>query len=260
PGPGEQMQTFETADLLTARYEWNELRPRQAQPQTARSIAEQGLYLQGVATALKANDPLLISFDGGATHSLVRAEKVEIDSTGNRTRIALRQEATLAAPVGPHPPRIPAGASLLADVVGLLKRPPSVPPASARALARDVKVSYRARADTLPRLMGALQPVLSDKLYAAIKNLPPAHTTEIRVHALRVSAAPFGHNAPLRVVDFSNNVPQFDEWQSGNPFDGHHEVHHAAAQATHHDERTLLLDNGHDMAPDRLTAIYRPDT
>jgi predicted phage baseplate assembly protein len=260
PGPGEQMQTFETADPLTARYEWNELRPRQAQPQSKGSIAEQGLYLQGVATGLKPNDPLLISFDGGASHRLVRAETVEIDSVGNRTRIALRREGTLAAAT-PRPPRTAAGVSILADVVGQLKRPPSVPPASAKALARDVSVAYRTRADTLPRLMGALQPTLADTLYAALKNLPPGRTTEIRVHALRVSAAPFGNNSPLRVVDFSNNVPQFDEWQISHPFDGHHEPHlAAAAQATHHDERTLFLDNDYDMAPDSLIVIDRPDT
>jgi hypothetical protein len=118
-----------------------------------------------------------------------------------------------------------------------------------------VNVAYRTRADTLPRLMGALQPALADKLYAALKNLPPARTTEIRVHALRVSAAPFGNNAPLRVVDFSGNIPQFDEWQISHTFDGHHEPHlAAAAQATHHDERTLFLDNDYDMAPDSLTS------
>jgi predicted phage baseplate assembly protein len=89
PGPGELPQPFESAADLPARTAWNKLQPRMSRPQTAESIAADGLYLKGTATNLKPNDPLLIGFGFGKPIPL-RVVDVKADPTLNRTHLTLR--------------------------------------------------------------------------------------------------------------------------------------------------------------------------
>ena len=95
PGPGEQMQTFETSELLEARASWNLLKPRMIRPQTESRIkgesegtAPPQVYLKGISTNLKPGDMLLIDF-GGAEQLLYRIVKVETEAAVNRTRLEL---------------------------------------------------------------------------------------------------------------------------------------------------------------------------
>ncbi len=70
PAPGQQMQTFETAETLEARSEWNTLRPRITQPQNISLDTVAGLnelWVVGANANLKANDQLLYLFDDLAT-------------------------------------------------------------------------------------------------------------------------------------------------------------------------------------------------
>ena len=95
PGPGEQMQTFETAELLTARHEWNAIKPRMRQPQRSdlASVVRKGLYLQGTTTQLKPNDALLIvgkDASGKEIRRPYRVEAVVIDPTADFTKVTLR--------------------------------------------------------------------------------------------------------------------------------------------------------------------------
>jgi hypothetical protein len=63
--PGELPQTFETADKLRARDQWNVLKPRTMVPQTLEDVAKTlKLYLKGRSTGLKPNDPIHVT-DGG---------------------------------------------------------------------------------------------------------------------------------------------------------------------------------------------------
>lgn len=93
PGPGELPQTFETAEDLQARAEWNLLAPRQSRPQPLDKLRQGDwpLYLKGTSTNLKPNDPVLIDF-GTASDSvaLFRAVKVEPDDAAKRTKVTLR--------------------------------------------------------------------------------------------------------------------------------------------------------------------------
>ncbi|HEY0172794.1 MAG TPA: putative baseplate assembly protein [Pyrinomonadaceae bacterium] len=59
PGPGEKPQTFETVEELEARAAWNLLLARAVAPQQLRQGATRA-YIKGVATNLKAGDPLLL--------------------------------------------------------------------------------------------------------------------------------------------------------------------------------------------------------
>jgi predicted phage baseplate assembly protein len=102
PGPDELPQPFETAEPLPARAEWNALKPRQtrAQPVDDRfwsSSALPDLYVEGVNTGLKANDPLLFVLGLAANQQRVqRIQQVEPDTAANHTKVTLQ---TVAAPV-----------------------------------------------------------------------------------------------------------------------------------------------------------------
>ena len=94
PGPGETPQSFETSEDLLARREWNNPKPRMTRPQritpeNAETI--DALYLDGVTTKLKPNDPLLFVFGDGEGLQVLRwVETVSEDQTNKRTRITLR--------------------------------------------------------------------------------------------------------------------------------------------------------------------------
>lgn len=89
PGPDELPQSFETSEDLKARAAWNRLVPRKTQPQQMSSIESSGkLYLKGIATNLKPNDPLLIDHGSGEPQ-LFRVVAVDADAAADRTEIAI---------------------------------------------------------------------------------------------------------------------------------------------------------------------------
>src|SRR5438132_1866520 len=80
PGPGEQMQSFETSQDLLARTEWSKIRPRLTRPiriteENAATIPF--LYLTGSSTKLKQNDPILMVV--GTIRQLRRVASVEVE-------------------------------------------------------------------------------------------------------------------------------------------------------------------------------------
>jgi predicted phage baseplate assembly protein len=357
PGPGEQMQTFETSDPLEARVEWNAIKPRLTQPQTSASIANNGLYLAGTATRLKANDSLLIDYADGAGLQLARIQAVEEESENKRTRVVLRTRPvteTVAALVQRYSDvhsfgvsadaattkrvlalvqevrdaleggeaalavhldatalprldaelskaesahfskltpwlngldrelrslraRIPAeqpaagratderkgGTGVVGVLVEKLTRRPSVPPASEKQLARSVASVFGGQSDTVPRLLTVMQPLLQDTFYASWKSLPPPRAQPLTVYALRVAAAPFGHNAPLRQT--RNDPVTFSEWQINDPWNAGGGVillardTGAGGAQDFHQPYTLFLDNDYDIAPDSYVAIEKTD-
>lgn len=100
PGPDELPQSFETAEDLYARAEWNLLQPRLQRPQAMRREdfdVERAIYLKGTSTNLKANDPVLIDFGiriansllGGSSVELFRVLKVEPEQSADRTKVTL---------------------------------------------------------------------------------------------------------------------------------------------------------------------------
>jgi len=103
PGPGQFPQSFETSADLEARADWNAIKPRMSVPQyiiQARidtlnfidtSTADGSLYLDGVATQLQQNDPLLFVFDD--TEANVQ----------NRQHFYGGQVFTHARKIDPHP-------------------------------------------------------------------------------------------------------------------------------------------------------------
>lgn len=278
PGPGEQMQTFETSHALEARAEWGALRPARTRPQTTTTIRDRGrLYLQGTSTGLRANDPLLIDVGDGSAPRVVWIRSVE--ARDDRTVVELASPAQALASADEPPPAPLAAAavnqrdrSMLSPVVEALKRPPSVPPASPARLRRSAEQSLAVGADNFPRLLAAVDPRLQGSLHRSLANLPAAESP-LRVFALRTTAAPFGHSAPLRIESVTEGVPRFAEWQIDDPMgtgdggDGGDRdvpvigaVPPAAAPASHHLPGTVFLDNDYDIAPDTWVVIEQPTT
>lgn len=162
---------------------------------------------------------------------------------------------------------------ILGRAIDQLALAPSLPPANARRLPRDIAVAYGEKADTIPRLLTSIRPALQAGFYAAWRNLPSPVTPQIAVHALTVAAAPFGHNAPLRQTGLDRNRPIFEEWDIDDPWNqpsGNESEpinvsspeggERAAAGPTpdYHKPRELYLDGDYDIAPDSCIVIEKP--
>jgi predicted phage baseplate assembly protein len=132
----------------------------------------------------------------------------------------------------------------LAAVVEQLKTPPTIPPASARQMPRSANIALAPRANSVPQLLVALQPALSSTLFPALQNLPSASAPQLEVYALPVVAAPFGHNAPLRLIGFAGEpkLPVMAEW---NVYDPLNEIREVTGE--HHEPGVIFLDNEYEI-------------
>ena len=104
PGPGEKPQTFETVEKITARVEWNAIRPRmhERHPIPLPDDPDR-LYLQGTATNLQPGDTLLITPDDSSKP--VQFQRiVEVVPDAARQRTSVRVSSIQAVP--PAPPRV----------------------------------------------------------------------------------------------------------------------------------------------------------
>lgn len=86
----------------------------------------------------------------------------------------------------------------LSGLIRRLEKPPTLPPANRAALGRDAKRAFERDSDSAARILTAIRPNLARTLYDAWRNLPVTPPPTFEVHALRVRASVFGHNAPLR--------------------------------------------------------------
>jgi hypothetical protein len=226
PGPGELPQSFETSEELKARAKWNNLKPRMTQPQRADSIDldrenESGqrtykprVYLKGISTNLKPNDPLLIGF-GSDTPEFYRVKEVKPDPVADGTLVTL-QDAGAKQDIKEKQ------INLIHD----LTFPPSVQKANSLRLERNLKtlflgsgidrelpgsslvggatrvhqsVSLRktlAGGEASHSALKAFAPVLRETLATAVENAQVTEQNRIKVYALRLKASLFGHNAP----------------------------------------------------------------
>jgi hypothetical protein len=208
PGPGELPQGFETEEALRARTEWNALSPRLTRPISLPPGADfegtRTVWLEGTATGLAVNDPLLLACGSGPQPYTIRA--VEPDPAAGRTRVTY---APFNAPFNPpfvEPSGAPASSAgngapqtRLTSIVQALRRDPSLPPASRFQLTRTAERAYGASADLGPQLLVQFDPKLRDTLYTAYANAAitgPRTAEPCRVQALRVKAPVYGHNAP----------------------------------------------------------------
>ncbi|WP_447736802.1 putative baseplate assembly protein [Rhodanobacter soli] len=278
PAPGEQMQTFETAEPLDARFEWNALQPRLTRPQniTLDNVAGLGeLWIAGTAGNLKPNDRLLFLFGDLASgvQAIRLVQSVEVQQQSGRSKVLLQpvDAATVgivaaankaiaalnASAAGPHRERwlegiesarrelllggdnggsfdalmsrrldgIPAGPPAVDDfksavdaafgtapvpvgppggfgaLFGALTLTPALQPASRFRLQRNVASALGKASDVRPQLLLNFEARLADNFYRAWTSVPQGEPSPALsgVHALRVSAALFGYNAPQSI-------------------------------------------------------------
>ncbi len=226
PGPGALPQFFETAEPLPARTEWNAIPARQTRPTFLASAATvpgtHTFYAHGAVTNLKPNDTVLIVC--GNLPQPYTVQTVEPDASAEHTLVAVtpfnagfsapRNNGTTIAATANGATR---GSPLtrLGSVVEALKKEPSLPPPSRFELPRSPDQTYSDAADLGPQLLTQFNPGLKDTLYTAYANAPVNEVnprTQCHVEAMRVKAAPFGHNAPQELV-LRDNVPvERREW------------------------------------------------
>ncbi|TPG11062.1 putative baseplate assembly protein [Rhodanobacter glycinis] len=265
PAPGEQMQTFETAEPLDARYEWNALKPRLTKPQivTRASLDSlTGLGFKGTANNLKTNDWLVFEFADGSTPAIRQIQQVTLDAVQQRTQVTLQPAVTdsigalaSAAPVSTFTSSATAAApsavgnaeSPFVALVDALRQPSTVQPANARRLSRSTASALGNASDVRPQLLLNFEARLAGTFYAAWSGTPVrAGNAQVRnIYVQRLAAAKFGYNAPFRMKlvkdgDTYQSLPDTD-WES---------VEKAG---------TLYLDNAYDgVRPGSYVIVSTP--
>lgn len=102
----------------------------------------------------------------------------------------------------------------LSEVVAPLSQSPSLPPANRFRLIRNISDTFNAHSDLRPRLIETLSPILEPTLNQALVSNDRLPALPLKIpEAMRVKAAPFGHNAPLRPEYDSNGaIEGYTEW------------------------------------------------
>jgi predicted phage baseplate assembly protein len=209
PAQDQLPQSFEISDDLPARGTWSNLAPRMTRPQIVTSGAST-VYIAGLTANLKANDPLLFIASPPAVQWI---QAVEVQAPQDRTRVDIQQPAppqstSAATPVAPAPPT-----SSLVDLVGPLTKAPASIPANAAELARSMSRNFDQHSAVVPAAVRTLNPAMRAQFYTALGNEAVTPPVSSEVHAFRVMAAPFGHNAPLKpVTDEKGVVIDTEEW------------------------------------------------
>jgi predicted phage baseplate assembly protein len=208
PAQDQLPQSFEISDDLPARGAWNNLTPRLSRPQIVASDAST-VYVAGLTANLKPNDPLLVV---AGSPALQRIQAVELQAPQGRTKVDIQkpvpQLATLAATAALPPP-----SASLVNLIESLTQPPASNPVNATELARNMSRTFDQHSDAVPAMVRTLNPEMRAEFYTALKNEAVTLPVSNEVHAFRVKAAPFGHNAPLKpVTDEKGVVIDTEEW------------------------------------------------
>lgn len=261
PAPGEQMQTFETADALDARYEWNALQARQTRPQL---ITRGGLGVltqvafNGAANNLKTNDWLVFEFDDGNAPEVRQIGDVAVDNVLQRTMVTLQSAVQTSAPgslaSSAKSMSLAASASIrgrsdpFEKLVDALAQPPALQPANAQRLSRSVGSALGNASDVRPQLLLNVEPRLIDTFYRAWSSRTSAASSAqvTAVYVQRMAAARFGYNAPwpTKLVKDASDVYQTQP---------------AADWISRESDNTLFLDNANDaIQPGSYAIVCTP--
>ncbi|HEY7403854.1 MAG TPA: putative baseplate assembly protein [Candidatus Angelobacter sp.] len=210
PAQGELPQSFETAQALDARGSFNNLQPRMTQPQLL-SDQQQEVYLKGITTNLRPNDAAVLV---ASPPSLRRIAEVQSDFQNSWTRVGLQPQDTQTATKSTVAAQASKTTAVgVVDLVAPLSRKPSATPTDRSQLQLSAADEFKSTADTVPALIETFNPVLESTLYPALGAAPMASPPPSEFHALRVKAAPFGHNAPLQpVLDARGMIIGQQEW------------------------------------------------
>ena len=216
PGPGELPQSFETADPLAARDAWNNLGPRQVQPQII-TPDEPEIYIAGTNANLKPNDFVLLDAGSGQTPRKVAA--ADTDFAKNRTHVTLQDSKQDPKKISVMMSKVAANSGVsspfdrMVGSVAPLTKPPADHPRNALQLPRSIPDLFAPQADTIPSLLTTFHPEMDGKIYTALKNAAVTPDPAVNVYAFRVQASPFGNNAPPKpILDNQGKAIGTEEW------------------------------------------------
>lgn len=250
PGPDEKPQTFETSEDLKARARWNNLKPRMTRPQTYQSITSKlSLYLKGVSTNLKPNDPLLIQKDE-TTKEFYRIKAVHPDRDMDRTLVVLQ-----------NAPNSEAQTSLFQPVklIEVLTARPSLQPANRFRLTLKLNEQFKDRTEAGFRTVKRFAPLLRETLSDAMANARVTPEVGLKVYAMRLEAPLFGHNAPQRTrIEEDGSISIIGDWPV---IEVKPRVNGDSQRIEHEEENALHLDARYDgLTSDDWIVIETQDT
>jgi hypothetical protein len=188
PAPGEQPQTFETIEKLEARAEWNVIKPRLTQQHPIKGNADRLLF-EGLATALKPGDGLLLSPDDGSKPIFRQVLEVITQPIQQHTEVHLQSLSSgldLARPAG--------SMGLLATAISLVTR------------------QFLNSGTISATNLAAKSQIQNFELSEIFANLSATQSPPPNVFAFRTRASIFGHNAPR--WDSLPNTQRFGEFIS----------------------------------------------
>lgn len=92
--------------------------------------------------------------------------------------------------------------------------PPTLGPRNTSRLPRSLEGGLGRRAGGSLGVVTSLQPALRGRMASLVQNQKVSQPTPLKVYALRIRAALFGHNAPMELTGFGDKtkVPEFNEW------------------------------------------------
>ncbi|MGI9102241.1 MAG: putative baseplate assembly protein [Terriglobales bacterium] len=196
PGPGEKPQTFETAEAITARGEWNAILPLLTQPQHVKTSSAR-FVLAGSQSNLKVGDVILV-IDEKDERKALRLLNVTV-LTGTKTKTTLSRDTSTTfvdvakiepGAIGYEPPKF-TSPTLVSGKISDFK--PNTPLTSQ---ATQEIVKKRWGSDTLIALAKTQRwdvDQLSTLIDEAVAQTPAASG---QVLVFRQHASLFGHNAP----------------------------------------------------------------
>jgi len=201
-------QSFEISDDLPAQGAWNNLAPRMTRPQIVTSDAST-VYLAGLSPNLGPNDPLLFV---AYPPVLQKIQAIELQTPQDRTKVDI-QKPTPAQAMSATPAAFTPPTSSFANLIEPLTKAPAGHPANAAELSRSLTSTFNQNSAAVPAMVRTLNPVMRAEFYTALKNEAVTPPVSGEIHAFRVKAAPFGHNAPLKpVTDDRGVVIDTEEW------------------------------------------------
>jgi predicted phage baseplate assembly protein len=233
PGPGEEVQTFETVAPLRARPSWSRLGLRTHRPLEGLPPGTAGvrLMVQGVTSRVAVGDHLL--WRQGDEATALRVAEVSTDlRAGTTTLDVLPLRPRRTVPVSGEP-RVRPPSSLQAPAVGPVDAAGWSPVPLLARLRQDLDTGlpgvattgaaddgaawsggFDVNSDMLPRLVEALHPELAGDLYVALatsrRPLPSGPPT---LAAMQVTAAPFGAAAATPpALDPMNRSDRPGDW------------------------------------------------
>lgn len=202
PEQGEQAQTFETIEQITARPVWNELLPRMTRPQELKIVGSmlqdlksptevRFLYFTGTSTGVAPGDLLLITTTDSSnwTQTLAkRIVRVTADDELKRTQVEIETIGTSASEL---PAVLP---TIVFDAITFSPNAPPLPFNDSNVQTQVLNRSLRER--DLQTFLELNRWNADDLTEFAAKRLATLAVSNQAVFAFRERAGFFGNNAP----------------------------------------------------------------